>query len=178
MVTIVNWSSSKKLLLSQLLKRIKHQHGDNAMMGSYFLPFKEWLFGICSLGCGDSRSAASSLDTQGHLRSLHTTAPCRHHHHREHLHYQWFIYSRVWKFIDQVFNALARRKPAAKKFLDNWTLDTGQACFVFRTHETGKSSSSEKLYCAKPAFRSSDFYEDNDKRQNVDRPSSIRTSFF
>ena len=126
MVTIVNWSSSKKLLLSQLLKRIKHQHGDNAMMGSYFLPFKEWLFGICSLGCGDSRSAASSLDTQGHLRSLHTTAPCRHHHHREHLHYQWFIYSRVWKFIDQVFNALARRKPAAKKnswTIGHWTLD-------------------------------------------------------
>ena len=64
------------------------------MMVSNFLPFKEWLFGICSLGCGDSRSAASSLDTQGHLRSLHTTAPCRHHHHhREHLddYYSWLM---------------------------------------------------------------------------------------
>ena len=122
MVTIVNWSSSKKLLLSQLLKRIKHQHGDNAMMGSYFLPFKEWLFGICSLGCGDSRSAASSLDTQGHLRSLHTTAPCRHHHHREHLHYQWFIYSRVWKFKDQVLPSHAVSQ-LQKKILGQ--LDTG-----------------------------------------------------
>ena len=64
---------------------------------------------------------------------------------------------------------------AAKKYF-SWTI--GQACFVFRTHETGKSSSSDKLYCAKPAFRSSDFYEDNNKRPNVDRQNKIRTSFF